>query len=221
MGMEKNIKLATDTDVLIDAFGLEKVYRGVLIESWISSKGELSHYEEQLLKDIHKQSFEKINRWNEEEIKMKLISFLFYIADLEEDKISTFFERDLSATIDNKQLYVTCDTMIATKLGLSSPKIPYFFSLQILVFRTSSKKKNRKKQNDPEGQMLAAMLIAQHQNNDNKPVYGAWITGSFWEFAILEGKNYHASRSFDTVSYEDLLQIVFILRKLKTLILER
>ena len=48
-----------------------------------------------------------------------------------------------------------------------------------------------------------------------------WITGSFWEFAILEGKTYHASRSFDTVSYDDMLQIVFILRKIKELIINR
>ncbi|MEY4903975.1 MAG: hypothetical protein RLZZ292_1790 [Bacteroidota bacterium] len=212
--MEKNIKLATDTDVLIDAFSLKKIRHQAAITAWTSATGELTPTQKILLEDIYQNSFNRVGGWNEEEVKMKLISFLFYIAQIEVvDKISTFFERDMAADIDNKRLSVTCDCLVATPLGLSSPKLPYFFLQEF--------KRRKRTQNDPEGQMLAAMLIAQHQNNDNKPVYGAWITGSFWEFAILEGKNYHASRSFDTVSYEDLLQIVFILRKLKTLILER
>lgn len=69
--------------------------------------------------------------------------------------------------------------------------------------------------------MLAAMLIAQHQNNDGKPIYGAWLTGSFWEFAILTDKTYHSSYAFDTVNQVDLKTIVFTLRKLKHLILNR
>ena len=69
--------------------------------------------------------------------------------------------------------------------------------------------------------MLAAMLIAQFKNNDNKPLYGAWLTGTIWEFAVLEGKTLHASITFDSTKPNDLLQIVFILRKLKELILNR
>ena len=144
---------------------------------------------------------------------------MFYIAQIEElGKICTFFERDLSADINNRRLSVTCDCLVASPMGLSSPKLPYFF---LQEFKRRKKTQNDRTANRPEGQMLAAMLIAQHKNNDGKPVYGAWLTGSFWEFAILEGKTYHASRSFDTVSYDDLLQIVFILRKLKELILNR
>jgi hypothetical protein len=80
-------------------------------------------------------------------------------------------------------------------------------------------KRRKKGANDPEGQMLAAMLIAQYKNQDNKPVYGAWLTGTIWEFAVLEGKTLHASLTFDSTKPKDLLQIVFILRKLKELIL--
>jgi hypothetical protein len=212
--MEKLEKLATDTDVLIDAFGLEKTYGGSLIENWITATGVLTPYQSKFLEDVYLQSFKKVGGWNEEEVKMKLISFLFYIADFEEEgKISTFFERELSTNINNKRLSVTCDCLVASPLGLSSPKLPYFFLQEF--------KRRKRTQNDPEGQMLAAMLIAQHQNNDGKPVYGAWLTGSFWEFAILEGKTYYSSYTFNSVERQDLLQIVFILRKLKELILNR
>jgi hypothetical protein len=212
--MEKNIKLPNDTDVLLDAFQLEKIYGEKIINDWVNSKSELTTEENSILERIYRQSFKRVGGWNEEEVKMKLISFLFYIANFEEEgKISTFYERDLSADINDKRLSVTCDCLVASPLGLSSPKLPYFFLQEF--------KRRKKTQNDPEGQMLAAMLIAQHQNNDGKPVYGAWITGSFWEFAILEGKTYHSSQSFDTVSHDDLVQIIFILRKLKDLILNR
>ena len=212
--MEKNIKLSTDTDVLIDAFGIEKMYGGDLIDNWINATGELTDNQAAILDDVHRQSFKKVGGWNEEEVKMKLISFLFYIADFEEEgKIATFFERDLSADIDHKRLSVTCDCLVASPLGLSSPKLPYFFLQEF--------KRRKRTQNDPEGQMLAAMLIAQYQNKDDKPVYGAWITGSFWEFAILKDKTYYSSYTFNSVEWQDLLQIVFILRKLKELILSR
>ena len=188
------------------------------MENWIAATGELTANQVAILDDVHRQSFRKVGGWNEEEVKMKLISFLFYIADFEEEgKISTFFERDLSADIDNKRLSVTYDCLVVSPLGLSSPKLPYFF-LQVAPSRPSPKGKENfiRKQNDPEGQMLAAMFIAQHQNNDQKPVYGAWITGSFWEFAILQDKNYYSSYTFNSVERKDLLQIVFILRKLRT-----
>jgi hypothetical protein len=217
--MEKSIRLSNDTDVLIDAFQLEKVYGEKIINDWVNSKSELSTEENSILERIYRQSFKKVGGWNEEEVKMKLISFLFYIANFEEEgKISTFYERDLSADIDDKRLSVTCDCLVASPLGLSSPKLPYFF---LQEFKRRKKTQNERNVAPPEGQMLAAMLIAQHQNNDGKPVYGAWITGSFWEFAILEGKTYHSSHSFDTVSHDDLVQITFVLRKLKDLILNR
>lgn len=122
------IKLQTDTDVLIDAFGLKKIRNQPIINEWTTAKAELNPLQLTIPKDIYQNYINCVGDWNEEEVKMKLISFLFYIAQIEEpDKISTFFERDLSADINNKRLSVTCDCLIATPLGLSSPKLPYFF----------------------------------------------------------------------------------------------
>ena len=122
-------KLANDTDVLLDAFQIEKIYGGSLIDDWVNATGALTEIQAALLEDIYLHSFKRVSGWNEEEVKMKLISFLFYIADLEEEgKISTFFERDLAADIDNKRLSVTCDCLVASPLGLSSPRLPYILS---------------------------------------------------------------------------------------------
>ena len=208
------MKLINDTDVLLDAFGLTKTFNSSYVNQWMNTTDTLTDLQQLLLNDIHQKSFQRISGWNEEEVKMKMISFLFYIANLEEDgKINTFFEREMIADIGGKHLSVVCDCLVATPLGLSSPRLPYFFLQEF--------KRRKKGANDPEGQMLAAMLIAQYKNQDNKPVYGAWLTGTIWEFAILEGKTLHASLTFDSTKPHDLLQIVFILRKLKDLILNR
>jgi hypothetical protein len=208
------MKLPNDTDVLLDAFGLTKIINSDLIKDWMAATSQLSEIETYLLDSIHAKSMYHVGGWNEEEVKMKLISMLFFIADVEvENKLSTFFERDLAAQINGKELTVICDCLIATPLGLSTPRAPYFFLQEF--------KRRKKSSNDAEGQMLAAMLIAQHKNQDQKPVYGAWITGSLWEFAILEGTTLHSSTVFNTVDKEDTRKVVFILRALKNLILNR
>jgi hypothetical protein len=69
--------------------------------------------------------------------------------------------------------------------------------------------------------MLMAMIIAQHLNDDHKPMYGGYLIGSNWRFATLEGNNYCMSRKYDAENKADLSQLVFILRKLKDLIMSR
>lgn len=65
------------------------------------------------------------------------------------------------------------------------------------------------------------MLMAQELNQDNHPIYGGYLFGSTWNFATLQGNDYCVSREFLASKPEDLLQIVFILRHLKELILAR
>jgi hypothetical protein len=69
--------------------------------------------------------------------------------------------------------------------------------------------------------MLSAMILAQDLNNDQKPMYGCWLQGKFWNFTTLIGRDYCVSKTYDATDMEDLHQIVFILRKLKDLILNR
>ena len=66
-----------------------------------------------------------------------------------------------------------------------------------------------------------AMLIAQDQNKDDLPVFGGYMIGTGFHFATLVGKNYCVSHKFEATHKEDLMQIVFILRQLKTIILNR
>jgi hypothetical protein len=207
-------RLPLDTDILLSAFQLTKLTGNALLNHWLSCTGELNNLQKELLEVVFQKSINRMGGWNEEELKMKLISFIFLIADFEEDgKIATFYERSMSAIIDNQRLSVKCDCLIARPLGFNTPKTPYFFLQEF--------KRGKGDSYDPEGQMLAAMLIAQYKNADNKPIYGAWLTGGIWFFTILDGKNYYMSNAHDATQKAELLQIIFILRKLKELILNR
>jgi hypothetical protein len=106
--------------------------------------------------------------------------------------------------------------MFAGQIGRNTPSHPYFF---LQEWNATRLKKGKKSTNDPEGQMLAAMIASQKINNDNKPIYGAYQVGRNWIFSILSGKEYHISRQFDVSNQDDLKSSIFNLKRIKDLVL--
>ncbi len=49
-------------------------------------------------------------------------------------------------------------------------------------------------------------------------MYGCYVQGRFWFFAILEGSQYVISRSFDSSDPVVAQQIIMILRRMKEII---
>jgi hypothetical protein len=145
--------------------------------------------------------------WNEEKLKMHFISHILPLGHLKDtDKYVLFYEKKLEDTIEGNPISVKTDFMIAT--GLLDLYVKPFFHFQ-------EYKPSLNPSGDPMGQLLQAMLIAQHKNKDGKPIYGCEIIGQYWRFTILEGKEYCISPSYDSISREKLLQIIAILRKFK------
>jgi hypothetical protein len=212
--MEHISKLPLNTDAILEYFNLPRLRSGKLIEEWISAKGVLTVAESERIEKLYQKALKSGDGWNEEELKMKFISLLFDLADIEEDdKIISFYERPMNATFKGTKIAVICDCLLASPAGISTPKTPYFFLQEF--------KKQKGDSNDPEAQMLAAMLVAQYKNADEKPIYGAWLVGSIWNFTLLQGNDYFVSRKFDAADLENLTQIIFILRELKELIQKR
>ncbi|PWK28179.1 hypothetical protein LV89_00957 [Arcicella aurantiaca] len=212
--MEQISKLPLDTDSILVHFNLPRLREGKLIDEWVTAKGVLNSGESERIEKLYRKALKSGDGWNEEELKMKFISLLFDLADIEEeDKIISFYERPMNATFNGTKIGVICDCLLASPAGISTPKTPYFFLQEF--------KKQKGDSNDPEAQMLAAMLVAQYKNADNKPIYGAWLVGSIWNFTLLQGSEYFVSHKFDASNLEDLTQIVFILRRLKELIKSR
>ncbi len=211
--IDKN-PLAYDLGLMAKAFNLKVIKKCDYLDNWLSAHYDLDTIEQNVLEELHAETLEDSGYWNEEELKIKFIGTIFRVAKVEiKERIKVFYERPLSAHLNGYDLSVVADCLIATPLPFNTVDSPYFFLQEF--------KKKRGEKKDPEAQMLAAMLISQHLNNDHKPLFGGYLFGSIWNFSVLNNTEYCSSRQFDTTQKADLLQIVFILRKVKELILNR
>jgi hypothetical protein len=101
--------------------------------------------------------------------------------------------------------------MVSSVFGLALPQKPYFFMQEF--------KKSKGDKQDPEGQMLAAMIAAQHLNKNGKTMYGSYVVGRDWFFSVLQDKQYAKSKSYQLTEPQELRQVILTLRKLKQIIL--
>jgi hypothetical protein len=183
------------------------------LQEWLSATTVLTPAENEIVDDLYDDIMVSGEYMNEEELKARMVGLLFYAAKVDvPKKIRVFYERPLAAKIKNLDLAVICDCMVATPI-LSTPDKPYFFLQEF--------KKAKGEKKDPEAQMLTAMIIAQAQNADGKPVYGSYIIGTTWHFTTLIDQNYCVSKKYEATYKDKLFEIICILRKLKDLILNR
>ncbi len=126
--------------------------------------------------------------------------------------IRTYYDREISEQVEHIFLLCKADMMLSKGVG-ELIKTPYFFMHEY--------KREKKYSGDLVGQMLGGMLIGQAKNKNEKPIYGCYVQGRYWYFSILEGKQYVVSKGFDASQIDEAKQIVYILRKLNTIILER
>jgi hypothetical protein len=200
---------------VIDTYQIVRIKNCQVLQDWLNvSYSDLKDHETELLRQLPQELEDWQYAWNEEELKMSFISPLLRIANInQKGLIGTFFERKLKGVVNGIAISVTCDCIVATPKLSGNPSMPYFFLQEY--------KRTKGDAHDPEGQMLAAMLLAQQINQDGKPLFGCWLQGKNWNFTVLNGLEYCVSHQFDATDPNALLQIVFILRKLKELILGR
>ena len=208
-------KVKAEFNYLVAEFGLNFVQEqeSALLADWVQ-KGTsiLENLSEEMLAKIEPRLSSEIDGWLEEELKMKLLALIFMLSDLDvAQKIGVFFERQIAAQIGEFHIHVIPDCMIASVYGFTIPKTPYFFMQEF--------KKSKGDQQDPEGQVLAAMIAAQHLNKNGKPLYGSYVIGRDWYFTVLQDKNYARSEALRLTQPEELRQVILTLRKLKQIIL--
>ncbi len=199
---------------VIERFNINKNRTCEQLKDWLNVNGNFSAFELELIQKIQKELDLHGRAWNEEELKMNFISLVLFLADINvPEKVQVFYERRLSGIVNDIPISLVVDSMIATPTKAERPKNPYFFLQEF--------KRSLGDDHDPEGQMLAAMILAQELNQDKKPIYGCWLQGKVWNFTTLINREYCVSRLYDATDMEDLHQIILILRKLKDLILNR
>ena len=204
-------KIKYDLDPILDHFVLSRDIDCVVLQNWLNVSVPKGYMLPELLEEKRKLLEYEGSAWNEEELKMHFISFVFSFSNLQvPHKMKLFYERQLSAVVQDTPLSVVCHALLASPLGLNTPKKPYFFLQEF--------KKGKKATDDAEGQMLIAMLIAQAQNANNEPIYGCYLIGKDWYFTNLIGKRYCVSKSYDATDPKELTEILFILERLKHIV---
>jgi hypothetical protein len=202
---------------LVDLFGLKKLLgnnKMPLMSEWTKAETSLDDAETRMFDRKLARAQNSIVWWQEEDLKMKFISFILDLAYLEEesDVYITYFEKTISATVENTFLKVKTDFMLANGV-MDKPKKPYFHFQEY--------KKLKDPNGDPVAQLIEAFLIAQELNQNGKPLYGCTVTGKLWDFFIMEGKTYCVSKSYDCTEKEDLLKIIAMLRQFRVILEEK
>jgi len=182
-----------------------------LLANWLVTNEDLSDIDAQYLEKLRTRAETEIDAWNEEELKMRYLSFIVDFANYSEKdrECRIYFERPISAEVEGHKINVIVDFMIAQGVR-DYVKKPYFCFHEY--------KREKKYNDDPIAQVLLAMLAAREQNKNDKPIYGAYIIGKNWHFMTMENKNFAVSRAFDCTQQDDLYGVISILRKFKSII---
>ncbi len=180
-----------------------------ILDNWInqSNNQTITEFETQYLNRIKDRLIYRADDWNEQELIENFIAPVFSLIDFNTKEYGYFSERMIKAVVDNYELSGSPDAIIAK--GRRIPKIPYFCF--------SEYKKEEETKGDAKGQCLAAMLVAQELNYNERPIYGVVVKGKMWEFLVLKGKEYAISKSYNSTD-EELFEIVKLLKHLKTII---
>jgi hypothetical protein len=195
---------------LIRTFALNRIVtvQTPLMQEWLDVQTpELNTVEQYIFDKSLNKAQKYIAGWYEEDLKMKFISPILELGHIEDDDTTKgFFDKIISATVENIRLTVKSDFMLA-KGTLDFFETPYFHFQEY--------KPHKNPTGDSMAQLIQAFLIAQEKNKNGKPLYGIDIVGKQWSFVVMEGKDYCISETFNSIIKTDLLTIIAVLRKFK------
>lgn len=192
---------------LEEHFGLKNADNPIL-KNWIINNAIISDEELTRCKQLQNSFISHYQDWNEDELKMQFIAPLINLVNYYETSFTAFSQRNISASLNGIELYGRVDWMLAK--GRQTPKNPYVFIHEYKPEKGSA--------NDPKGQLLSEMLVAQVINADQRPIYGAYVTGKDWYFVVLEGKQYSISRPYQANEYQDFEVIFKSLKEIKNIL---
>jgi hypothetical protein len=205
---------------LIEKFQLSRLAtvtdQTALMQEWLEVQPPVfKPHEQQNFEDIFEDAEQDIKSWSEEDLKMKFIAPVLRLGQFRDDKqrkVLGFFDRTISAIVEGIPMTVRSDFMLA-KGTYDVFRTPYFHFQEY--------KPHKNPTGDSMAQLIEAFLISQVNNNNGKPMYGVEIIGANWTFVIMEGKNYCVSRDYVATHKSDLLSVISILRKFRTILIEK
>ena len=195
-------------------FGVRRTFSSSVLDGWLGAEDECSNFERATLDYLQQRLIIYVEIWNEHELALNFIGPLLGLVDLSElYQFNLFSQRRIEAVLTGieKEIELSGDPdgMVAT--GYWEPKTP--------LFAFTEYKRLLDPNGDPAGQTLAAMLVAQHLNEQPKPLYGCYVVGQSWRFMVLEGKEYIISRDYSALS-DEIYDIFRVLKALKQIVIE-
>lgn len=190
-------------------FQLKRTQSSKFLKKWLTQPANLNNTEEQTLLSLQAKLSKHVDHWNEQELIKKFIAPLVGLVNFDTPHFQEFANRSLSSRVGDVELSGKVDVMIAQ--GIEEPERPYFCFHEY--------KKEKGSDNDPLGQLVAAMYTAQQLNQYDLPIYGAYVVGRQWFFVALHKHSYCVSLAYDATKQE-LFDIYRVLKALKEMILE-
>ena len=191
-------------------FGIERVKKQPRLMNWQKATYILEEPYTSFLHHYQELLTDNADAWNEDELKFFFISPIIGLVSYENPLYKPFTQRNLSATFPDLQLEINGRVEFMLAKGKQHPRQPFFFLHEY--------KQERKRDNDPLGQLLISMLAAQERNQADFPIYGCFVTGRLWFFVVLEGKQYDVSLAYDATQTNELHQLFAMLHHVKEMI---
>lgn len=191
-----------------DEFGLTRLRQHPAITQIESIKLSKDDVHRPMIESLRLLLLDYIDSWNEDEYKFMFISPFISLTGFVSQYFKVFTQRPLSVKYQNNTK--TTDGLVEFMLakGLQVHRKPYFFMHEY--------KPEKRRDNDPLGQLLIAMVAAKVQNQDDKPIYGIYVNGRNWFFVILDNNTYAVSNPY-VASSEDIFDLFAVLLYFKDL----
>ena len=144
-------------------------------------------------------ALQSYDSWNPDENKFMFLSPLLNLANYSSANFRIFQNRPLSVKYDNDTKITEGLVEFMLAKGIQIPRKPHFFLHEY--------KAEKRRDNDPLGQLLIAMVAAQKLNQDDKPIYGIYVNGRNWFIVILDNNVYSVSNPYVATEYTLLSKI--------------
>ena len=200
------------TAAVEQVFGLQRSENLPALEKWLLNPAEQYPCPPTIDLETWRKNLIRFHfSWNEYELMAGFIGPVLASISFVGQHYAIFHQRELALDYEGQHTEGKVDGLVA--LGAFDPEMPFFFIHEY--------KRSQGFDADPEGQLLIAMVAAQHLNNDGQPMYGCYIVGTYWRFVLLEGKQYAVSQGYDATDPTELRIIWRILHHTKLIIEER
>lgn len=188
------------------AFGLKRLLSIPALDELNNIHLPANHTHWALIDRYRMESLELIDGWNEDEYKFLFISPFLKLVNFYSTYYSVFTQRPLSIQYDNGSKLTQGNVEWMLAQGRQIPENPHFFLHEY--------KPEKRRDNDPLGQLLIAMVAAQAVNADDQTIYGIYVNGRNWFFVALVGKTYAVGNPYVSTSNDifDLFAVLEFLR---------